>query len=93
MTTPIQTLEAGGGLWRTRWHPDPSRADTLLLGCMHDGFKVVQLSADSAEVVTTFTGHESLAYGADWSSLEGPSGNTLAATCSFYDHLMHLWEA
>jgi diphthamide biosynthesis protein 7 len=94
MQTPVQTLDAGGGLWRTRWHPDPARADSLLLGCMHDGFKVVNLSTTQSEVVTRFDGHTSLAYGAHWGTLRGSEGETtLIATCSFYDHLMHLWEA
>ncbi|ORX36502.1 WD40-repeat-containing domain protein [Kockovaella imperatae] len=43
-------------------------------------------------IVKRFDGHESLAYGADWSRLPSAAGETLIATCSFYDHTMHLWR-
>jgi diphthamide biosynthesis protein 7 len=74
---------------------------------MHDGFKVVRLdpalitdlssvkATDDEEgctVVTRFDGHTSLAYGADWSRLPADMGETLVATCSFYDHTMHVWK-
>ncbi|GAA99174.1 uncharacterized protein L969DRAFT_93636 [Mixia osmundae IAM 14324] len=56
-----------GGLWRLKWHP--SRHNMLLAAGMHEGFKVLSLDEDqtSAKVTTRFDGHESLAYGADWS--------------------------
>jgi diphthamide biosynthesis protein 7 len=49
------------------------------------------------EVRTRFEGHESLAYGCDWSregeeGIEGEEG-TLVGSCSFYDHELHLWKA
>ncbi|WVQ64803.1 uncharacterized protein L199_002972 [Kwoniella botswanensis] len=48
------------------------------------------------EIIRTFEDHESLAYGVDWSRLpesnvEGKEG-TFIASCSFYDHAMHLWR-
>ncbi|WWD16638.1 hypothetical protein CI109_101068 [Kwoniella shandongensis] len=81
---PLTTLQLGGGIWRTRFHPSPSRKGDILVACMHDGFKVVRLddpesllnpSIDTQEnvdvggVVRSFKGHESLAYGTDWCRL------------------------
>ncbi|WVQ78764.1 hypothetical protein IAT38_000855 [Cryptococcus sp. DSM 104549] len=104
---PLSTLPLGGGIWRTRWHHSPTRSSDLLVASMHDGFKVVRLGegtlrleaekgegeGEGGEVVTRFEGHESLAYGADWSRLPGKEGDgSLVVTCSFYDHAMHLWR-
>ncbi|KAE8257625.1 hypothetical protein A4X13_0g2226 [Tilletia indica] len=97
---PITTHEVSGGLWRTKWHPtDPTR---LLLGCMHGGFTVVKVSEEEGgvEVVRRFEGHGSLAYGCDWErggmgvgKGKGEGGDTFVASCSFYDHQMHVWSA
>lgn len=80
----------------------------MLVACMHDGFKVVKLDSEvvsnmgnitptddetECEIVTRFDGHDSLAYGADWSRLPVGEGKSLIATCSFYDHTMHTWRA
>lgn len=70
---------------------------------MHDGFKVVRFRPGGIngaegtrswwELATRFDGHESLAYGVDWSHAEdGDDGSTLVASCSFYDHTLHLWR-
>jgi diphthamide biosynthesis protein 7 len=75
---------------------------------MHDGFKVVRLDSGlvgqiegalvtdddtGCDIVSRFDGHGSLAYGADWSRLPGTNQGSLVATCSFYDHSMHVWKA
>jgi len=45
------------------------------------------------EVIKRFDGHESLAYGVDWSHDEQASvAETLVASCSFYDHMLHTWS-
>ncbi|ODN76820.1 hypothetical protein L202_05420 [Cryptococcus amylolentus CBS 6039] len=102
--TPLLTLPMGGGIWRVRWHPLLERRGDLLVASMHDGFKVVRLSEqmvggdwgalsdDDGSVIKTFEAHESLAYGADWSRLPLENEESAIATCSFYDHAMHLWR-
>ena len=63
----------GGGVWRVKWHP--SDASRLLLGTMHDGFKILTLPVGTEQgqlppreemhIVRRFDAHESLAYGCD----------------------------
>lgn len=102
---PLTTFDAGGGIWRLKWHPsDPRR---LLVAGMHGGFKVVDfdglalgagvdeagwLKPGEARLHARFDGHESLAYGVDWSDGGTTSeGKDLVASCSFYDHALHVW--
>ncbi|KAF9585844.1 Diphthine methyltransferase [Lunasporangiospora selenospora] len=93
MRQPLNTLETGGGVWRLKWHP--TRKDILLAGCMHNGFHVLSYDgAWSGQIVSSFMDHESLAYGVDWSyeQPEAASELPLVVSCSFYDHLIHLWR-
>ena len=72
---------------------------------MHDGFKVVRfdlgkgddgilISSSDGEIVKRFDEHTSLAYGVDWSYADTEKEkDTLVASCSFYDHMLHLWTA
>lgn len=104
---PLSETEVGGGVWRVKWHPvDPTR---LLVGCMHDGFKVLkldelaeedagaaQLRGKEMEVVTRFDEHESLAYGCDWDrglGAEKEGEGTRVYSCSFYDARLHIWNS
>ncbi|WRT65597.1 uncharacterized protein IL334_002542 [Kwoniella shivajii] len=104
---PLTTIALGGGIWRTRFHPSSSRKGDILNACMHDNFKVVRLSSsligddpsldvagegEGGKVVKVFEDHDSLAYGVDWSRKKDKNGETLIASCSFYDHSMHLWR-
>jgi diphthamide biosynthesis protein 7 len=94
---PLMEVNVGGGAWRVKWHPSPSRKDDLLVACMHDGFKVIRFSivegeANSGEVWKRFDSHTSLAYGADWSFGPTENGETVIGSCSFYDHAFHLWS-
>lgn len=81
----VEEIELPGGIWRTRWHPTRKK---ILNACMHGGFAVVDMM-EKAEIVKTFPG--TLGYGADWCRRE--EEESLVATCSFYDHAMHLWRA
>ncbi|GAC96222.1 hypothetical protein PHSY_003802 [Pseudozyma hubeiensis SY62] len=103
---PLSETNVGGGVWRVKWHPDDPR--TLLVGCMHDGFKVLRLDdlaeegAGGAElrgkefdVVTRFDAHESLAYGCDWDrgEVDAEGAARRVYSCSFYDATLHIWDS
>ncbi|KAJ7092733.1 WD40-repeat-containing domain protein [Mycena epipterygia] len=97
MSVPVTQVDVGGGAWRVKWHPSATRKDDLLVACMHDGFKVVHFATETdatglggGEIVKRFDSHASLAYGADWSFADN-GRETLIASCSFYDHSLHLW--
>ncbi|XP_022135560.1 diphthine methyltransferase [Momordica charantia] len=83
----------GGGVWKIK--PHPSVFDVVLAACMHNGFAIVRVKDDDAEVVETYGKHGSLAYGADWkrgdSSQEDKRKRYAVATCSFYDRLLKIW--
>lgn len=88
---PVHGVDVGGGVWRVKWHP--SLATKLLLGTMHDGFKVLDVQDEAVHVVKRFEGHESLAYGCDWDRGDSDeSGVTRVVSCSFYDELLHVWR-
>jgi diphthine methyl ester acylhydrolase len=99
---PLIECPVEGGVWRLKWNPhDPS---LLLAACMYNGFKVLRLDAGSLSSTDTLTpeavnltpihhyqGHGSIAYGADW--FHHPPLRGLVGTCSFYDHLLHVWRS
>ncbi|SCU96827.1 LAMI_0F07888g1_1 [Lachancea mirantina] len=79
----------GGGVWRFAESPrnliDPS-ANELLVCCMYNGAKVVRVYDDEIQEIRNMKkGHESMCYGGDW-------GKRFAATCSFYDCSLQLWD-
>lgn len=94
-------------MWRTKWHPSAERKGDVLLACMYGGFRVIKLDQPESwlptegetvrqwEQTALFDKHESIAYGVDWQrGAESTStSDSLIASCSFYDHLMHLWRA
>ena len=57
---------------------------------------------DGWRIVRTFEKHESMVYGVDWSYKDvhpssGASASagiweTVIGSCSFYDHVLHLWR-
>ena len=77
-------------MWRLKWHPEKPY---IMVAGMHSGFHIIDNNhlADSDEqslvLDHTYSGHDSLAYGADW--LDGGR----VATCSFYDKLMTVWDS
>ncbi|XP_070580514.1 diphthine methyltransferase-like [Ptychodera flava] len=98
MRNPLSTTSVGGGVWRVKWHP--THGNWLLAACMHNGFHVLDCTTitDSAQpIIKSYHGHESLAYGADWCQLLKPNNSdktrpqNIVASCSFYDHTLHLW--
>lgn len=99
---PLSQANVGGGAWRVKWHPSPSRKNDLLVASMHDGFKIVKFdlnfsaghlpTGSDGEVVKRFDEHASLAYGVDWSFAPSGSRDTIIGSCSFYDHALHLWR-
>ena len=101
---PVSETQAGGGIWRIKWHP--TDASKLLVGCMHDGFKILSLDELQAnesgsrlsrgqemDIVTRFDKHDSLAYGCDWDRGLDEESNRLVYSCSFYDAQMHIWRS
>jgi len=84
----VESLPVGGGVWRIK--QSPTTSSTLLLATMHDGFKTVT----DMKIASEYREHDSLAYGADWVPGVVTQGKTLniAATCSFYDHLLRVWS-
>lgn len=103
---PIKVIPTGGGIWRTKWNPDPERKGDILLACMHGGFNVVSINSDMEvlresgqdseegwNITSHFGQHTSIAYGADWSLLKTERNENVICSCSFYDHLMHMWTA
>lgn len=92
--TCTSQVTTGGGVWRLKWHPhDPK---LLLAACMHNGFAVLHLSDASVTSEVTlaeeYAHQKTLGYGADWCHMKAADGQALAATCSFYDRLLHLWQ-
>ncbi|KAI8579842.1 hypothetical protein K450DRAFT_240592 [Umbelopsis ramanniana AG] len=97
MRAPLTEIETGGGIWRIKWHP--TKKDTLLSASMHAGGFVVNVKGGlidnsedkiQCEVTTEFLDHTSMTYGGDWVYNHD---DDLIATCSFYDHVLHLWNA
>lgn len=89
-------LGCGGGVWRLKWHPE--KEGILLAACMHAGFRVLELLPNSAlqvavEYIAHGVGSSALAYGVDWSYAGPTASNRLrAATASFYDKMLHVWD-
>ena len=98
MKHPVSDTPVGGGVWRLKWHP--FNPHLLLAACMHNGFHVLNLDGVSEQstgtILASYMNHKSLAYGVDWRTklLDSVTDNKetdMIASCSFYDHSLHLW--
>ena len=101
MDQPMSKVHVGGGVWRIKWHPscynrevegDISHSGKILVAAMHGGCRVVNVpilggdDGGDVEILSQFTAHESMAYGADWISSE------VVSSCSFYDRQAFIWN-
>jgi diphthamide biosynthesis protein 7 len=106
MDRPMAKVCVGGGVWRIKWHPscwddESGGCGKLLVAAMHGGCRVIDIpaldarrsdiDADDVEVLSVFTAHESMAYGADWICF-GRSVHDAVASCSFYDRKAFIWD-
>ncbi|KAJ2825412.1 hypothetical protein GGI24_003167 [Coemansia furcata] len=108
MRAPVAEYNVGGGVWRLKWHPEEPTQLLVgaMYGGFHildvavDGLQPLErapLPAEAGPVTiskqASFMKHESIAYGADWCQAnDDSSAGWLVGTCSFYDHLVHLWR-
>mgnify|MGYP003901380025 CR=1 FL=1 len=83
-------VKMGGGVWRIK--QSPTSSSSLLTACMHNGFHIVDIDDVNLRISHGYSEHESLAYGADWKLMNDESSTFVAATCSFYDHLLKIWN-
>ncbi|KAJ2026663.1 hypothetical protein GGI06_000053 [Coemansia sp. S85] len=108
MRAPTAEFNVGGGVWRLKWHPEEPTQLLVgaMYGGFHvldvavDGLGPLERAplpeagyAVAVERQVSFMKHESIAYGADWcQASDDPEAGWLVGTCSFYDHLVHLWR-
>ncbi|XP_004344287.2 Wdr85 protein [Capsaspora owczarzaki ATCC 30864] len=87
MRAPVEDIRVHGGVWRLKWQAqNPS---LIAAAAMHGGVPVVSVDESNKPSLThRHTAHESIAYGVDWH----PQIEGLIASCSFYDHSLHLWR-
>lgn len=74
MKSPLYTCKMSGGVWRVKWNP--FTFDSILTACMHGGFHVVDCKnalkgTGEPNLLASYNNHDSIAYGADWSHLDG----------------------
>ena len=78
-------------MWRIRCHP--VQQDCLVAACMHKGCAIVKadvLFGHDIHILHLYDAHESLTYDAEWVRL---GKENLVASCSFYDSMLHFWQA
>jgi len=98
MTRPLIHYYTDGGVWKVKWHPKPEKKNYIAAACMYNGFHIYDINLESAgdDAITeicTYDKHQSIAYGIDWCLYNNNKcPNQIVGTCSFYDHLFHIWE-
>eukprot|EP00559_Dactyliosolen_fragilissimus_P000797 CAMPEP_0184869104 /NCGR_PEP_ID=MMETSP0580-20130426/32884_1 /TAXON_ID=1118495 /ORGANISM="Dactyliosolen fragilissimus" /LENGTH=527 /DNA_ID=CAMNT_0027370373 /DNA_START=110 /DNA_END=1690 /DNA_ORIENTATION=+ len=99
-TKPLLRIpDLGGGIWRIKWHPEVE--GKILIAAMHGGCRILNIpnftsstniiddQPATIDILSSFTEHESMAYGADW--ILSKNNNEVAASCSFYDRQGFIW--
>lgn len=92
--------------WRRPGAEAAAGKGLLAVACMHAGAAVLRLEGGGGGLgglaeVARHEGHASMAYGIDWCECrcgggweeKGQEESLLLASCSFYDHALHLWAA
>ncbi|ORX56608.1 WD40 repeat-like protein [Piromyces finnis] len=98
MVKPLIHHCTEGGVWKVKWHPKLEKKSYIASACMYNGFHIYDINLKSAgdEAITEichYDKHESIAYGIDWCQYTNDvCSNQIMGTCSFYDHLFHIWE-
>lgn len=86
--------EAGGGLWRIKWHP--GEGGIMAVAAMHGGACVLKYEEGRGwKKKAGYDGHASMVYGIDWwrggRHME-TAGTGVLISASFYDRALHLWQ-
>lgn len=84
---PVSVVSLDGGVWRIKQNPNVG--NTLALACMHSCFHLVDSNLDK---LLHYPEHASLAYGVDWKQKGEGDHPMVVASCSFYDHLVRVWQ-
>jgi len=98
MAKPLIHHCTEGGVWKVKWHPKLEKKNYIAAACMYNGFHIYDVNLGSAgdsaiEEICQYDKHESIAYGIDWCQYSNDAcSNQIMGTCSFYDHLFHVWE-
>ncbi len=98
----VHACDVEGGVWRLKWHPRDRKQ--LAVAAMHGGAWVVRFEDKEeeeegktqalAKKTCHHARHASMVYGMDWWHGGGREEDEedVLATCSFYDHALHLWQ-
>lgn len=76
---PLADAATGGGVWRLRWHPHPTRGGLLAAACMYNGAQLLRVpeglvggappdagAEGELELLAHHTAHASITYGVEW---------------------------
>eukprot|EP01065_Artemidia_motanka_P052424 TRINITY_DN9470_c0_g1_i1.p1 TRINITY_DN9470_c0_g1~~TRINITY_DN9470_c0_g1_i1.p1 ORF type:complete len:327 (+),score=95.04 TRINITY_DN9470_c0_g1_i1:70-1050(+) len=81
------TEQLGGGVWRLKRHE--RKPEAVLCAAMQGGGYVLRADREGA-ATDHFTAHDSMVYGCEW--LRDDGDGMAAATCSFYDKKLMMWQ-